>query len=511
MARSQRGMGIAMSYISVGIGLFTTIFYTALVNKVLGMETYGAYAWALSIIQYLSLFQLGLYATFNRFYSRLKATEDEKGLEELNGLFLLFYIILATIAFITGKFLIGSIGSVIPVPSNINAAEVENLRFLMHIMVLNICVDMVTNIFVSNILVREQYIYARLMTIVRQILNPILGIPMLLLGFGNASLVFATSGIILTYLGMAVWFCFKVIKIKFRFAVPKLSYLKEIFTFSFFILINLLVDQINWSLDKNLLGIFCGTIQVGIYTNSDQLSNYFFSFASTISDVFTHKVHRIVAENKKNMNKELNQLFVQVGRMQFMLLSLITIGFITVGKPFVRFYADNQINVYYTTIILFFAIFISAIQYMGIAILQAKNMHRFKAILNFTVVVLNAAISIPLCIAFEAIGAALGTLFSNVLINGAVMNWYYYKKVGLDIPYFWKNIARLARGLVLPIMAMVIIVLFIQPSTLVDLLVYGVIIVIVYAVSMLKWGMNKQEKLFVFDTIDKVIAKIRRK
>ena len=37
MAKNQRGIGIAMSYISVGIGLFTTIFYTALVNKVLGM------------------------------------------------------------------------------------------------------------------------------------------------------------------------------------------------------------------------------------------------------------------------------------------------------------------------------------------------------------------------------------------------------------------------------------------------------------------------------------------
>ena len=32
MAKNQRGIGIAMSYISVGIGLFTTIFYTALVN-----------------------------------------------------------------------------------------------------------------------------------------------------------------------------------------------------------------------------------------------------------------------------------------------------------------------------------------------------------------------------------------------------------------------------------------------------------------------------------------------
>jgi O-antigen/teichoic acid export membrane protein len=225
-----------------------------------------------------------------------------------------------------------------------------------------------------------------------------------------------------------------VLKIKFKFALPKLSYLKEIFTFSFFILINLLVDQINWSVDKNLLGIFCGTIQVGIYTNSDQLSNYFFSFASTISDVFTPKVHRLVAENKPNVNQELTKLFVQVGRLQFMLLSLITIGFVTVGKPFVRFYADGQETVYYTVIILFLATFIAAIQYQGVSILQAKNMHKFKAILSFTVVILNIIISIPLCIAFGAIGSALGTFISNLFIKSYITehNVYHNKKVKIE-------------------------------------------------------------------------------
>lgn len=510
MAKNQRTIGIAMSYISVGIGLFTTIFYTALVNKVLGMEVYGAYAWALSIIQYLSLLQLGLYATFTRFYSRLKAANDYKGLDELNGLFLSFYLIIAVVAFIAGQGLISCIGNVIPVPSNISANEVENIRFLMNVMVINICIDFPTNVFMSNIIVREQYIYARLMTIVKQILNPIIGIPLLLLGVGSASLVFATSTITIVYQAMAIYFCMKVIKIKFKFAWPKLSYLREIFGFSFFVLITLLVDQINWSVDKNLLGIFCTTVQVGIYSNSDQLSNYYFSFASTISDVFTPKVHRLVAENKANLNQELTKLFIQVGRLQFMLLSLITIGFITVGKPFVMFYADGQINVYYTATILFFATFMSAIQYLGLSILQAKNMHKFKALLNLAVVFLNIAISIPLCIAFGAVGSAIGTFISNIFINGLVINYYYWKKVGLDIPLFWKNILGLSKGLTLPVVVMILIVLIARPSTLIDLLIYGVIIVIVYAISMLKWGMNRAEKEFVFNVIERLIAKVRR-
>lgn len=504
MARSQRGIGIAMSYISVAVGLITTLLYNPLINRVLGMETYGAYSWALSIIQYLSLFQLGLYATFTRFYSRLKARQDKKGLEELNGFFLVTYIFIGIIAFIAGQYLIGMIGHQIAIPSNIDPNEIKSIKFLMHMMVLNICIDFPTFVFQSNIIVREQYIFARSMNIVKQVLSPMIGVPLLLLGVGSASLVFATTCVVLVYQLGCVWFCFKKLHIRFRFAIPKVSFLYEIFSFSFFILLNLIVDQINWSVDKNLLGAFANTIQVGIYTNSDQLSNYFFSFASTIADVYTPKVHRIVAANKPDCMRELTALFVQLGRYQFMLLSLITIGFISVGQVFVRYYASGYIEPYYVAIVLFFSSFISAIQYLGIAILQAKNMHQFKAVLNFTVVFLNIAISIPLIKVFGAFGAALGTFISNIFINGLVINIYYYKKVGLDIPYFWRSIFKLSRGLVLPIIVMFVMAFVIRPKTLGMMVVCGLVIVIVYGVSMLKWGMNRREKQMVFHFIDRL-------
>lgn len=504
MARSQRAIGILMSYVSVAVGLVTTILYTPLINRTLGVEKYGAYAWCLSIIQYLSLFQLGLYTTFTRFYSRLKEKHDNRGIAELNGLFLSIYVIIGVVAFICGMGIIRSIGSFIPIPTNVDPSEVNNLRFLMVIMVINICIDFPTYIFLSNIIVREQYFFARLMNIVKQVLNPLVGIPLLLLGLGSTSLVLATSVVTIVFEVMSIWYCFHMLHIRFRFRIPKLSYLKEIFSFSFFIFLNLIVDQINWSVDKNLLGFYTSTLEVGIYTNADQLSNYFFSFASAISDVFTPKVHRIAAAMKKNMNRELSDLFIQIGRLQFMLISLITIGFIAVGKPFVMYYADGHIMVYYVAIILFFATFISAIQYLGVAILQAKNMHKFKAVLNFTVVFLNIAISIPLCKRFGAVGSALGTFFSNIFINGFVINWYYGHRAGLDTKRFWKNIRQLSRGLVLPIMVMLLIVLVAKPASLVSMVGYGIVIVIVYALSMIVLGMNKQEKKAVRQLIRKV-------
>ena len=40
MAKNQRGIGIVMSYVSVGIGFLTTLIYTPLINRTLGMEAY---------------------------------------------------------------------------------------------------------------------------------------------------------------------------------------------------------------------------------------------------------------------------------------------------------------------------------------------------------------------------------------------------------------------------------------------------------------------------------------
>ncbi len=194
MAKNQRGMGIVLSYVSVAIGLVTTLLYTPVMTRIVGEVDYGIYSWALGIIQNLSLFQMGLYATFTRFYSRLQAKNDLKGLAKLNGLFLGMYTIIAIIAFICGLLLMNISGTLIAYPSEIaqNPELITATKKLMFLMIINICITFPTYIFESNIMVRERFILLRSVTILRQICNPLLSLPMLFLGIGNLSLSLAT-------------------------------------------------------------------------------------------------------------------------------------------------------------------------------------------------------------------------------------------------------------------------------------------------------------------------------
>ena len=58
--------------------------------------------------------------------------------------------------------------------------------------------------------------------------------------------------------------------------------------------------------------------------------------------------------------------------------------------------------------------------------------------------VLNLVLAIPLGMKYGGIGCAVATGFSMLMGNGVVMNYFYKKYIGLDIPQFWKQIGRIS-------------------------------------------------------------------
>ena len=50
---------------------------------------------------------------------------------------------------------------------------------------------------------------------------------------------------------------------------------REIFTYTSFIAINIVVDQINWNIDKLLLARYKGTVAVAVYSVGYTLNNYY--------------------------------------------------------------------------------------------------------------------------------------------------------------------------------------------------------------------------------------------
>jgi O-antigen/teichoic acid export membrane protein len=84
------------------------------------------------------------------------------------------------------------------------------------------------------------------------------------------------------------------------------------------------------------------------------------------------------------------------------------------------------------------------IQNTGLNILYAQNKHKFRSVVYACIAVLNVVLTFLWVERFGIVGAAAATCVAYVVGNIVIINWYYYAKIGLNIPLFWKNIAGMS-------------------------------------------------------------------
>ncbi|MEG2717755.1 MAG: oligosaccharide flippase family protein, partial [Eubacterium sp.] len=361
----------------------------------------------------------------------------------------------------------------------------------------------------ANVTAHEQYFFQRIVNLLRSVLNPFLTLPLLLMGYKSISLVMVTTLLTLGSLLVNVWFCFKKLKIRFSFKHFEIHLFKEIAVFSSFVFLNMITDQINWSVDKFILGVLAGTAGVAVYSIAAQLNTYYLNFSTSISSVFIPRINCIVAENSDN--KQLTEIFTKVGRIQFVILSLIISGYIVLGQAFIYFWAGSDYtSSYFVGLWLMIPGIIPLIQNLGIEIQRAKNMHKFRSIVYIFIAIGNILLSIPLCKLYGPVGCAVGTAISLLIGNGLIMNWYYQKKIGLDIKYFWYEIAKFIPSLIIPGIMCVIILLFVKIQTISALLLWGIAYVIIFILSIWKFGLNDYERNLFSSPIKKLANHFKR-
>lgn len=505
---NQLKAGVLLSYISMGATTLISLAYTPVMLNLLGQSEYGLYQLAYTVVSYLGLLSFGFGSAFMRFYSRYKANGDEDGLARLNGMFLTIFTVIGLIALAAGAVLIVNVETVFK--GGLTPEEINRARVLMVLMVFNVAVSFPASVFDSNVTARERYFFQRIVSLARSILNPLLALPLLLLGYKSIGLVVVTTVLTLGSLALNVWYCLRRLRIRFSFHQFDKGLMKEIWAFSFFIFLNMITDQINWSVDKFILGKFVGTVGVAIYSVGAQLNTYYMSFSTSISSVFIPRINRIVAET--NDNRTLSQLFARVGRIQFLVLSYILGGVILLGRYFISVWAGAGYDVSYNIVLwLMVPVTIPLIQNLGIEIQRAKNLHKFRSVVYILIAIGNIFVSIPLCRAYGARGAAIGTALSLVIGNGLIMNWYYWKRVGLDIPYFWKEIGRLLPAALMPLLLGRVLSHFTGVHSLGTFLAVGVVYTGAFLLCMWGFGMNLSEKELFRSSLRKLSGFFKRK
>ena len=108
--------------------------------------------------------------------------------------------------------------------------------------------------------------------------------------------------------------------------------------------------------------------------------------------------------------------------------------------------------------------------------------------------VINVTLSTILCQKYDAIGCAIGTAISLIVVQGVIINVYYQKKCHINVRAFWKSILKMAKGLVLPAVFGIVVCLVKDSFSLLELVLTLGIFVLIYIPSMYWLGMTAQER-----------------
>ncbi|MBQ9010166.1 MAG: oligosaccharide flippase family protein, partial [Clostridia bacterium] len=305
-------------------------------------------------------------------------------------------------------------------------------------------------------------------------------------------------------------YCRRKLGMRMTFGNFDFALLREMAGFSFFIFLNMIIDQVNWTVDTTILGIVSGTVATAIYGVGSQLHRYYLTISTSISGVFTPQINRIVA-TEENPDRQLTDLFIRVGRIQFMLLMLVLTGFIFVGRPFIIAWGGPEYgDAFVIALLLMVPVTIPLIQNLGIEIQRAKNMHQFRSIVYICMAVGNVAISIPLGIAYGGIGCAMGTAIALLIGNGLVMNWYYHTHIGLDMKQFWRSILSIVPSMLPPVILGIIVVMNIPITGYMGVLLFALPYAALFTLSVYRFGMNARERVLLTEGAVRIRKKLGR-
>ncbi len=490
----QKKAGVLLSYGQTVLSTVISLIYTPVMLRLLGTSEYGLYTLVNGFISNLSLMSFGLGSAYVRYYARAKVQDGEEGVGRINGMFMVIFLCISVLSLLVGGVLVANVHNIFG--AKLTAQEVETARVLMALLVVNIACSFPCSVFSSYITANERFFFQRVINMIRTVLNPIVMLPLMLMGLGSVSLVVVTLVLSVVTDTFNIWYSFKKLRMRVTFGHFDFALLREMGGFSFFIFLNMIIDQINWTVDTTLLGIISGTAATAIYGVGAQVNNYYKTLSTSISGVFTPQINRIVAEGQGD--EKLTGLFTRVGRIQFMLLMLVLTGFIFVGEPFIEAWGGGEYEgAYPIALMLMVPVTLPLIQNLGIEIQRAKNMHQFRSKVYFFMALGNVLVSIPLGMRYGGLGCALGTAISLLVGNGLVMNWYYQTHIGLDMKYFFSSILSILPAMIPPVVMGLVAVRCFSFAGYSGVLCFAVPYTAVYALSVYALAMNAGEKELV--------------
>lgn len=491
MVQSQRRAGIVLGYANIIVKNLVQLVYTPMLLSFVGQADYGVFQTSNSFVFSLQILSLGFAGAYLRFYTQRREAGDEEGVRRLNGTYLLFYSVVSVVAIVLG--LCFSAASGLIFSSGFTAEQVELARVLMAIMGLSVAATLFTTVFDSYVVAHERFTFQQTRQLFTTLATPFLAYALLRAGMGPVGVAIAQLVVNLSLLALNARYAIGKLGMRFDLKTRDRGLFKAVAVFSGWLLANQICDLVNQNVPNVLLGALSGATAVAVFAVAVQIRSVFFSLSTTISGVFAPQVNTLVARDADD--GELTRLMTRVGRVQMAIYCWVLGGFAFLGEFFIsRWAGDEFADGYWLVLMMALPLAVPLSQNVGIEIQKAKNMHKARSVAYLVIALGNVVFTAAFSGVLGYWAPAVAYAVSIILGNGLWMNWYYHRRVGVDMGFYWREnlpVMLCAAGVV----AAFLVVTHLMPiGSWMGLLGWGLVYTAVYLVALLFFVANRDER-----------------
>lgn len=507
---NQRKIGAVLSYLALVVNAAVSFVYVPVLIGSLSTSEYGVYELIGSIIAYLSVMDAGLSTTLSRFYVSTSVSQEKRELENLLAMTKVIYLALTAVAVAIG---IGVYWAIDPLfGASFTSSELDLAREMMVLVIINCAIVLPGNWFLAIINAEERFVFARSLSIVKYVSQMLAVIAVL--QFQSSAIAVLIVQVGANALSVIAYALYAKGKLHARGKLYRWDWrlAGSLFSFSFFILLSMVFDQIFWKTGQVVLGAVVGASAVAVYGVACKVITAAYIQASTgVTGVFLPRL-TIISAQSTGM-KEINELFFRIGHIQAIMIWGACAAFVSVGADFISLWAGSEFGEAYPAIlVLMVGLSVPLVQNLGVSILQAKNKMGFRSAALSVAAALDLILAIPAAAHFGVIGCASVTALVLFLCNGPVMNWYYARFIEIDIAGFWRSVLPvLVPGFLAAITTIAFGQFVVADTSWPALLVKSFVFIVVYFALLRARWLNGYEKALLSSMGSKIGALIHRR
>lgn len=396
---------VALDYVAIGVDLLLGAVMLPFNVAHLGPAAYGLFVLTTSITTYFSMLDLGYGSAQVKFAAQYRALGNPRALNEISSTLFFLFLGVAAAGYAAAVVVASNIDLVLDLAPD----QVAIATSVLLIVSLYAALGLPFSIFGGVTNGFQRFYLNNLISIVTSVAVALATVVVLTMGYGLVELVAVTTSIRLAALFAYRRTAYRVFPgLSIRWKYVRAARLREVTSFSAFLLIIEIAMKINFTADTVVIGAFLGTAAIAVWAVGARLILAVRSL-STVLSRFLFPV--IVDSAVRGRDERVRAVLVQGTRLSLAAVTPLAAVLALLAGDVVDVWVGPGFEESVAVIRILAAVVIIRIgTSTSYSVLKGAGRHRFAAACSLTTALSNLALSIVLVRVLGLSGVALGTL-----------------------------------------------------------------------------------------------------